>query len=112
MPPATYGRGGAGTRIAFAVVPCALGRLLVAATARGICRVGIGDDAAALERGLRAEFPVATIARDDDTLRPWGAEITAHLPWPPPHLDLPADRRAPASHRRGGGALARFPDWR
>src|SRR5947199_9159142 len=59
MTPATYGRGGAGARIAFAVVPCALRRLLVAAPERGLCRIGIGDDAAALERGLRAEFPSA-----------------------------------------------------
>src|SRR6266699_827651 len=50
MTPATYGRGGAGMRIAFAIVPCALGRLLVAATERGICRIGIGDD----DRVLRA----------------------------------------------------------
>src|SRR5207247_8131436 len=65
------------SRIAFAVVPCALGRLLVAATAGGICRISLGDDADALERGLAAEFPAATIARDDDTLRHWVAEITA-----------------------------------
>ena len=57
MTPATYGRDGAGTHIAFAVVPCALGRLLVAATARGICRISLGDDADALERGLATEFP-------------------------------------------------------
>src|SRR5881628_2986260 len=86
MTPATYSRGAPGTRIAFTVVPCALGRLLVAATARGICRVAIGDDAAALERGLRAEFPAATIARDDGTLRSWVAEITAHLDGRQPHL--------------------------
>ena len=109
MTPATYGRGGAGTRIAFAVVPCALGRLLVAATARGICRVGIGDDAPALERGLRAEFPAATIARDDDTLRSWVAEITAHLDGRQPHLDLPVDVRATAFQRRVWEALRKIP---
>src|SRR5207245_8659357 len=76
MTPATYGRGGAGTRIAFAVVPCALGRLLVAATARGVCRVGIGDDAPALEQGLHAQCAAAAIARHDDTLRSWVAGIT------------------------------------
>ena len=109
MTPATYGRGGAGTRIAFAVVPCALGRLLVAATVRGICRVGIGDDAAALERGLRAEFPTATIARDDDTLQSWVAEITAHLDGRQPHLDLPVDVRATAFQRRVWEALRKIP---
>src|SRR5213596_3412837 len=109
MTPATYGRGGAGTRIAFAVVPCALGRLLVAATARGICRVGIGDDAAALERGLRAEFPTAVIARDNATLRPWVAEITAHFDGRQPDLDLPLDLRATAFQRRVWEALRKIP---
>ncbi len=109
MTPATYGRGGAGTRIAFAVVPCALGRLLVAATERGICRIGIGDDAPALERGLRAEFPAATIARDDDTLRSWVAEITAHLDGRQTHLDLPIDVRATAFQRRVWEALRKIP---
>ena len=109
MTPATYGRDGAGTRITFAVVPCALGRLLVAATARGICRVAIGDDAPALERELRAEFSAATIARDDDGLRSWVAEITAHLDGRRPHLDLPLDVRATAFQRRVWEALRKIP---
>src|SRR5258708_31635467 len=46
MTPATYARGGAGAEMAFAVVPCALGQLLVAATPRGVCRVSLGDSAA------------------------------------------------------------------
>ena len=109
MTPATYGRDGAGTRITFAVVPCALGRLLVAATVRGICRVAIGDDAPALERGLRAEFSAATIARDDAALRSWVAEITAHLDGRRPHLELPLDVRATAFQRRVWEALRKIP---
>src|SRR5256884_5271313 len=42
MTPATYSRGAPGTRIAFTAVPFAPGRLLVATTARGICRVSLG----------------------------------------------------------------------
>jgi len=61
MTPATYSRGAPGTRIAFTVVPCALGRLLVATTARGICRVSLGSDAQELEAGLAAEFPAAAL---------------------------------------------------
>src|SRR2546421_8481762 len=51
MTPATYSRGAPGTRIAFTIVPCALGRLLVATTARGICRVSLGGDAAEVQAG-------------------------------------------------------------
>src|SRR5206468_6661439 len=68
MTPATYARGGAGADVAFAVVPCSLGRLLVAATPRGVCRVSLGDDAAALAAGLAAEFPAARIRKDRSTL--------------------------------------------
>ncbi len=109
MTPATYGRGGAGMRIAYTVVPCALGRLLVAATERGICRIGIGAADPALERGLRAEFPAAAVARDDATLRSWVAEITAHLDGHQPHLDLPLDVRATAFQRRVWEALRKIP---
>jgi AraC family transcriptional regulator, regulatory protein of adaptative response / methylated-DNA-[protein]-cysteine methyltransferase len=109
MTPATYGRGGLGTRIAFAVVACALGRVLVAATERGICRISLGDDPHALERGLRAEFPSATIAHDDAALRSWVAEITAHLDGRRPELDLPLDVRATAFQRRVWEALRKIP---
>jgi AraC family transcriptional regulator of adaptative response/methylated-DNA-[protein]-cysteine methyltransferase len=109
MTPATYSRGGPGTRIAFAVVPCALGRVLVAATERGICRISLGDDPHALERGLRAEFPGATIAPDDAALRSWVAEITAHLDGRQPELALPLDVRATAFQRRVWEALRKIP---
>jgi AraC family transcriptional regulator of adaptative response/methylated-DNA-[protein]-cysteine methyltransferase len=109
MTPRTYGRGGAGMRIGYAIVPCALGRLLVAATERGISRIGIGDDDRALERGLRLEFPAATIARDDASLQPWVAELVAHLDGRQPHLDLPLDVRATAFQRRVWEALQTIP---
>src|SRR5437016_2753920 len=108
MTPATYGRGGAGMRIAFAIVPCALGRLLVAATERGICRIGIGDDDRVLEGGLRAEFPAATIAPDKTLLRSWVAELVSHLDARQPHLDLPLDVRATAFQRRVWEALRKI----
>jgi AraC family transcriptional regulator, regulatory protein of adaptative response / methylated-DNA-[protein]-cysteine methyltransferase len=109
MTPATYGRGGVGTRIAFAIVPCALGRLLVAGTERGVCRIGLGDDPAALERGLRAEFPGAVVGPDDATLKPWVAEVVAHLDGRQAHLDVPLDIRATAFQRRVWEALRRIP---
>src|SRR2546422_4457815 len=47
-------RGAAGVPIAYTVVPCPLGQLLVAATERGICRIGLGSGVTTLEAGLRA----------------------------------------------------------
>jgi AraC family transcriptional regulator of adaptative response/methylated-DNA-[protein]-cysteine methyltransferase len=65
MPPLAYGRGGEGLAIRWSLVATVLGQALVAATERGICAVALGDDADALERELRAEFPRASLQRVD-----------------------------------------------
>ena len=109
MTPATYARGGAGADVAFAVVPCSLGRLLVAATPRGVCRVSLGDDAAALAAGLAAEFPAARIRKDRSTLEEAVSAILAYLDGSEPSLALPLDIRATAFQRRVWQALQRIP---
>src|SRR6185436_12687818 len=55
MTPATYGRGGKGMRIVFTIADSPLGRLLVAATERGVCSVTLGDSDSELTRALFAE---------------------------------------------------------
>lgn len=65
MTPARYRAGGAGESIRWSLVDTALGQALVATTARGICMVELGDDPAALEATLGAEFPRAAIERVD-----------------------------------------------
>jgi AraC family transcriptional regulator of adaptative response/methylated-DNA-[protein]-cysteine methyltransferase len=88
MTPARYRRGGRGMTIRYVVVPCALGVALVAGTERGLCAVSLGDDAATLERALRAEYPEAAIepagaagetSGDGDPLAAWVAEVVAYL---------------------------------
>ena len=109
MTPATYSRGAPGTRIAFTVVPCALGRLLVATTARGICRVSLGRDAQELEAGLAAEFPAAELRRDRAALAAAVAVLLRYLDGRAEPLDLPLDVRATAFQRRVWEALRRIP---
>ena len=65
MTPAVYRAGGAGMQIRWSLVDTLLGTALVAATERGICAIELGEDAAVLERKLRAEFPNARIQRVD-----------------------------------------------
>jgi AraC family transcriptional regulator of adaptative response/methylated-DNA-[protein]-cysteine methyltransferase len=65
MPPLAYGRGGEGLAIRWSLVDTVLGQALVAATERGICAVALGEQAEALERELRAEFPRASLQRVD-----------------------------------------------
>ena len=65
MTPARYRAGGRGVAIRWSLIDTALGRALVATTERGICMVELGDDDAALEARLAAEFPAALRERVD-----------------------------------------------
>ncbi|HJS43237.1 MAG TPA: bifunctional DNA-binding transcriptional regulator/O6-methylguanine-DNA methyltransferase Ada [Gemmatimonadales bacterium] len=110
MTPAKYARGGAGIGIAYVTVPTSLGRLLVAASDRGVCRIALGDDAAALAADLLAEFPAARVVQDKSgTLHGWVTSILAYLDGREPHLDLPLDLRATAFQRRVWQELQRIP---
>ncbi len=110
MTPATYARGGAGIGIAYATVPTSLGSLLVAATERGVCRVALGEDAAALDVELIAEFPAARVVPDKSgKLHGWVAAILAYLDGSEPDLDLPLDIRATAFQRRVWQELQKIP---
>lgn len=61
LTPSAYKKGAPGVVITYAVVPSALGRLLVAATAAGVCAVKLGTSDDALTGELTSEFPGATI---------------------------------------------------
>jgi AraC family transcriptional regulator of adaptative response/methylated-DNA-[protein]-cysteine methyltransferase len=66
MLPAAYRRGGAGLQVRWTILATPLGQALIAATERGLCTIALGDDAAALEAGLRAEFPAAELQRVEE----------------------------------------------
>ncbi len=70
MTPATYAKGGAGAHIDYTTVDSDYGRVLVAATQKGIAAVFLGDDDRALEKDLKQDFPAADIERNDDALGP------------------------------------------
>src|SRR6185369_12825776 len=69
MTPATYGKGGRGAVINYAIVVTPLGRLLVAATNKGVCSVMLGDSDASLKADLSREFPEAQIRHDEKPLQ-------------------------------------------
>ena len=63
MTPSTYRAGGAGESVRYAVADCFLGKVLVAATARGICAILLGDGGDALAADLQARFPRAALTQ-------------------------------------------------
>ena len=109
MTPATYARGGRGMRINFAVAACSFGKLLVAATGKGICAVRLGDSEPELEADLKNEFSAAQIERNDESLGRWVRELIQHLDGSRTNLDLPLDVLATAFQRRVWEELQRIP---
>jgi AraC family transcriptional regulator of adaptative response/methylated-DNA-[protein]-cysteine methyltransferase len=109
MTPATYRRGGAGMHIRYAIVESPLGRLLVAATDRGVCAIAMAASDRELETALSREYPAATIAADEGSLAKWTKQILRHLAGRQPRLDLPLDVQATAFQWQVWEALAAIP---
>ena len=109
MTPAAYQRGGPAAQIRYTLVSCPLGRLLLAATERGVCAVCIGDEDGPLEAALALEYPAAEVRRDDAGLNPWADDLLAHLTGRLPHLNLPIDVQATAFQRRVWQELLAIP---
>ncbi len=77
MTPSTYRAGGPGQKIRYTLADSWLGRVLIAATDKGVCAVRIGDSDRKLEAMLRDEFEKAEITRDDEELAPYMREIVS-----------------------------------
>jgi AraC family transcriptional regulator of adaptative response/methylated-DNA-[protein]-cysteine methyltransferase len=112
MAPSAYRRGGLGANIRYAIVDSphgVLGRLLVAATSRGVCAVAMGSSDAALTRMLTHDYPAASIVADAGGLARSTNAIVAHLAGREPRLDLPLDVQATAFQWQVWQALAAIP---
>jgi AraC family transcriptional regulator of adaptative response/methylated-DNA-[protein]-cysteine methyltransferase len=118
MTPAEYGRGGAGMDIHYTTLDSPLGRLLVAATDRGISALYLGESDAQLRAALRKEYPAANLTPENSSARRRRADgslgervgkILAHLRGQEPHLDLPTDVQGTAFQRRVWEELRKIP---
>lgn len=115
MTPARYRAGGADVAVRYTTLATPLGRLLVAATARGVCAVALGADDEALLGELQRELPRARIERVDEGGDDWLAAVIAHvfaqLGWSDAAAAAlpPFDLRASAFQWRVWQALTRIP---
>ena len=112
MTPSAYREGGRGARIDYAVASSALGRVLVAATDRGVCAIRFGDEDAQLEEGLRGEFPAAEVRRNQGAVKRWLDALLHHLRGPDVPLELPLDIRATAFQKKVWEHLRTIPAGR
>ncbi|NYH17784.1 bifunctional DNA-binding transcriptional regulator/O6-methylguanine-DNA methyltransferase Ada [Paraburkholderia bryophila] len=109
MAPSAYRRKGAGLTVRYACASTSLGFVLVAATDKGICKIGFGDDEALLADDLRGEFANADLLEDAARLAPFIAQIDAYLRGSRQDFDLPLDIAATAFRQRVWDALRRIP---
>jgi AraC family transcriptional regulator, regulatory protein of adaptative response / methylated-DNA-[protein]-cysteine methyltransferase len=109
MTPATYRKGGMGMKIGYSIAKTVLGKVLVAATDRGVSAVYLGDSEAKLVQELRDEYPRAELAPADDSFERWVKEIVQRVDGKPPRVELPLDLQATAFQRRVWQELQRIP---
>ena len=109
MTPATYKKGGAGVSIRYGVTSCRLGRLLVAATEKGVCRVSIGERVGELVSDLKNEYPHAILSRSDDELKGYLNVVVGLAEGAPASGSLPLDVRASAFQCRVWERLRSIP---
>ena len=109
MAPSVFRQGGLGQRIRYAVEPCALGAIIVAATPQGVCAIEFGDSGHALIERLRARFPQAAFEPGDPDFRRWLGQVLAYIDQPKGLLDLPLDIQGTVFQRRVWQALREIP---
>jgi AraC family transcriptional regulator, regulatory protein of adaptative response / methylated-DNA-[protein]-cysteine methyltransferase len=109
MKPSDYQQGAPGQEIRYAVEPCALGVIIVAATPAGVCGIEFGDSAHALIERLRRRFPKARFVPGDPSFRHWIGEVLRYIEQPAGMLNLPLDVQGTVFQRKVWQALQRIP---
>ena len=109
MQPLAYRDGGAGQAVQYAVHACSLGQVIVAATARGVCAIELGDGEPALVERLRGRFPRARLSAGDARFRAWVASVLAYIEHPRGLLDLPLDVQGTVFQRQVWETLRTIP---
>jgi len=109
MTPTAYRAGAPSETIRFAIGQSSLGAVLVAASAKGVCAISLGDDPEALLRDLQDRFPRATLIGADESFERYVAAAVGMVERPRTRFDLPLDMRGTAFQQRVWTALQEIP---
>jgi AraC family transcriptional regulator of adaptative response/methylated-DNA-[protein]-cysteine methyltransferase len=109
MKPSAMKAGGAGETIRWTTADSPLGRMLVAATHRGLCMVLFADSDKEAERELRGRFGKAILRRDDAGLGEAARYVLSEMSESPSAVSLPFDVRATSFQHRVWNALRAIP---
>ena len=112
MTPRTMRAGGAGETIRYCTAASPLGRMLVAATEKGVCSIAFGSSDTELVKELRERFSKAKLVHDKGDTG-WLAEAVAYassqMSEHPLAATFPLDVRATAFQQRVWKALQAIP---
>jgi AraC family transcriptional regulator of adaptative response/methylated-DNA-[protein]-cysteine methyltransferase len=109
MTPSAYQKGGKGMKLNYTIAKSPLGKVLVAATEKGVSAVYLGGAESALLAELRAEYPRAEIAPAAQSYQRWVGEIVRQIEGRPSSVELPLDVQGTAFQRRVWQELQRIP---
>lgn len=105
MAPSVWVDGGRGVRIDWALVPTSYGPMLVAATAKGVCRLAFNEDGEALAR----RFPKADLGEGGADFAALLADVVAAVEAPGDFSHIPLDVRGTAFQEAVWRALRAIP---
>jgi AraC family transcriptional regulator of adaptative response/methylated-DNA-[protein]-cysteine methyltransferase len=100
MTPDKYRRGAIAATVRYAIADSPLGRMLVAATDKGVCAIQFARSDGELIEGLRREFPFAVRKPDQGGLQDWVETLLSTMTGHELNAALPLDIRATAFQRR------------
>jgi AraC family transcriptional regulator, regulatory protein of adaptative response / methylated-DNA-[protein]-cysteine methyltransferase len=99
MTPDKYRRGAIAATIRYTLADSPLGRMMIAATEKGICAIQFAKSDDELLEGLKREFPFAQ-RKPDGSLKPWVTSLLHQMRGQHGDSSLPLDIRATAFQRR------------
>jgi AraC family transcriptional regulator of adaptative response/methylated-DNA-[protein]-cysteine methyltransferase len=105
MAPSAWARGGAGATIRWAVVETTLGRMLVAATDKGVCRLSFNET----RDDLAARFPNAELLAGGEAFAELLQRVVDAVERPGTGGDIPLDVQGTAFQQRVWADLRKIP---
>ncbi|WP_370170670.1 bifunctional DNA-binding transcriptional regulator/O6-methylguanine-DNA methyltransferase Ada [Sphingobium abikonense] len=105
MTPSAWKDGGRGVTIRWRTADTSLGPVLVAATAKGLCRISFGEG----EADLRLRFPHARLCPADAALDAMAGHVAALVEDPRADVTLPTDVQGTAFQQAVWAALRAIP---
>jgi AraC family transcriptional regulator of adaptative response/methylated-DNA-[protein]-cysteine methyltransferase len=105
MAPSAWARGGEGATIRWAVVDTTLGRMLVAATDRGVCRLSFNET----RENLATRFPNAELVEGGATFAELLQRVVDAVERPGTGGDIPLDVQGTAFQQRVWAELRKIP---